>query len=135
MPTLERVTQFVIAQKSLSWTIPNQWRQRRAMMTVRALVVDDQPVVRGNLRLRLERLGCVVAEAEHAAQGLEVFRKFEPNLVTLDLVMPVVNGYTPLALLRDIRRAGGETDVVVISSKTQDREEVQSEGAIEFLAK
>jgi CheY-like chemotaxis protein len=105
------------------------------MMTVRALVVDDQPVVRGNLRLRLERLGCVVAEAEHAAQGLEVFRKFEPNLVTLDLVMPVVNGYTPLALLRDIRRAGGETDVVVISSKTQDREEFLREGAIEFLTK
>jgi CheY-like chemotaxis protein len=98
-------------------------------------VVDDQPVVRGNLRLRLERLGCVVAEAEHAAQGLEVFRKFEPNLVTLDLVMPVVNGYTPLALLRDIRRAGGETDVVVISSKTQDREEFLREGAIEFLTK
>ena len=104
-------------------------------MTVRALVVDDQPVVRGNLRLRLERLGCVVAEAEDAAQGLEVFRKFEPNLVTLDLVMPVVNGYTPLALLRDIRRAGGETDVVVISSKTQDRDEFLREGAIEFLAK
>ncbi len=80
-------------------------------MTVRALVVDDQPVVRGNLRLRLERLGCVVAEAEHAAQGLEVF------------------------LLRDIRRAGGETDVVVISSKTQDRDEFLREGAIEFLAK
>src|SRR5579864_2965309 len=104
-------------------------------MSVRALVVDDQPVVRGSLRLRLERLGCVVAEAEHAAQGLEIFRRFAPNLVTLDLIMPVVNGYTSLKLLRDIRSASGETDVVVISSKEQDREEFLREGAIEFLAK
>ena len=90
-------------------------------MAVRALVVDDQPVIRDILRLRLERLGCVVAEAEHARQGLEVFNSFMPQVVTLDIIMPVVAEYTALDLLRDIRKAAFSTDVVIISSKANQR--------------
>jgi CheY-like chemotaxis protein len=104
-------------------------------MAVRALVVDDQPVIRDILRLRLERLGCVVAEAEHAWQGLEVFNSFMPQVVTLDIIMPVVAEYTALDLLRDIRKAAFSTDVVIISSKANQREEFIREGAIEFLVK
>jgi CheY-like chemotaxis protein len=92
-------------------------------------------VIRDILRLRLERLGCVVAEAEHACQGLEVFNSFTPHVVTLDILMPVVAGYTALDLLRDIRKAGPNTDVVIISSKANQREEFIREGAIEFLVK
>jgi CheY-like chemotaxis protein len=104
-------------------------------MSVKALVVDDQAIVRGNLRLRLERLGCTVTEAADAREGLAMFRTHGPHLVTLDLIMPTVEGYTALDFLRDIRKTGTPTDVVIISSKTQDREEFLAEGAIEFLAK
>jgi len=104
-------------------------------MPVRALIVDDQPVVRGNLRLRLARLGCEVEEAENAHQGLEMFQKFNPHLVTLDVVMPTVAGLTALDLLRQIRATGSHADVVVISSKAEKREEFLKEGAIEFIAK
>lgn len=104
-------------------------------MAVKALVVDDQPVIRDILRLRLERLGCQVAEAAHAWQGLELFRSFAPQVVTLDIVMPIVAGYTALDLLRDIRKADTNTDVVVISSRDQRRDEFLREGAIEFLLK
>jgi two-component system, chemotaxis family, chemotaxis protein CheY len=104
-------------------------------MAVKALVVDDQPVIRDVLRLRLERLGCTVAEAENASQGLETFRNFMPDLVTLDIVMPVIAGYTALHLLRDIRKISANTDVVVVSSKAQERDEFLREGAIEFIVK
>ena len=104
-------------------------------MAVRALVIDDQPVIRDILRLRFERLGCLVEEAQHASHGLEVFTSFMPHVVTLDIVMPIIAGYTSLELLRDIRKAGPNTDVIVISSKTNQREEFLREGAIEFLAK
>jgi len=104
-------------------------------MSVRALVVDDQPVIRGNLRLRLARLGCEVREAEHAYEGLAVYREFMPHIVTLDIVMPVVNGFTAIDLLREIRKSGKQTDVVVISSRVAAREEFVKEGAIEFIAK
>ncbi|HXZ87377.1 MAG TPA: response regulator [Candidatus Binataceae bacterium] len=104
-------------------------------MSVRALVVDDQPVIRGNLRLRLARLGCEVREAENAYQGLTVYQEFIPQIVTLDIVMPVVNGFTAIELLREIRKSGNQTDVVVISSRLAAREEFVKEGAIEFIAK
>jgi two-component system, chemotaxis family, chemotaxis protein CheY len=104
-------------------------------MSVRALVVDDQPVIRGNLRLRLARLGCEVREAEHAYEALSIFREFMPQIVTLDIVMPVINGFAAIDLLREIRKSGSQTDVVVISSKLAVREEFIKEGAIEFIAK
>jgi CheY-like chemotaxis protein len=104
-------------------------------MPVKALVVDDQPVIRGNLRLRLARLGCEVREAENAYEGLTVYQEFMPQIVTLDIVMPVVNGFTAIELLREIRKSGHQTDVVVISSRLSAREEFVKEGAIEFIAK
>jgi CheY-like chemotaxis protein len=104
-------------------------------MQVRALVVDDQPVIRSNLRLRLTLLGCEVEEAETAHQALRVFKQSSPQLVTLDILMPIENAYTSLDLLRDIRRISQTTDVVIISSTADDREQYLREGAIEFLTK
>jgi CheY-like chemotaxis protein len=104
-------------------------------MPVRTLIVDDQAVIRGNLRLRFSRLGCQVAEAENALRGLEVFLKFHPQLVTLDIIMPEVDGFTAMDLLRRIRKTTDETDVIVISSKVDNREEYLNEGAIEFISK
>jgi CheY-like chemotaxis protein len=92
-------------------------------------------VIRGNLRLRFSRLGCQVAEAENALRGLEVFLKFHPQLVTLDIIMPEVDGFTAMDLLRRIRKTTDETDVIVISSKVDNREEYLNEGAIEFISK
>jgi len=104
-------------------------------MPVRTLIVDDQAVIRSNLRLRFSRLGCQVAEAENALRGLEVFLKFHPQLVTLDIIMPEVDGFTAMDLLRRIRKTTDETDVIVISSKVDNREEYLNEGAIEFISK
>jgi len=121
---------------SLLVTSGNDGKPKRSNgMPVRTLIVDDQAVIRGNLRLRFSRLGCEVAEAENARQGLDVFLKFQPQLVTLDIIMPNIGGFTALDLLRRIRQTSNETDVVVISSKVDNREEYLNEGAIEFISK
>jgi CheY-like chemotaxis protein len=104
-------------------------------MSVRTLIVDDQAVIRRTLRLRFGRLRCEVAEAENALQGSEVLLKFHPRLVTLDIIMPEAGGFTALDLLRRIRQTTDETDVVVISSKGDNRQEYLNEGAIEFTSK
>jgi CheY-like chemotaxis protein len=49
--------------------------------------------------------------------------------------MPDVGGFTALDLLKRIRQTTMETDVVVISSKVDNREEYLNEGAIEFISK
>jgi CheY-like chemotaxis protein len=100
-----------------------------------ALTVEDSSIVRKILRARLQRAGWQVIEASNASEGWELFQCLRPQLVTLDIVMPTIAGYTALDLLRDIRKAETEADVVVISSRTDDREAFLREGAIEFVVK
>jgi CheY-like chemotaxis protein len=106
-------------------------------MTARVLVVDDQPVIRRILRLRFEQVRCEVEEAGSALEGFEVFLKFHPDLITLDIVMPNVGGLTAMDLLERVRKTTDETDVIVISSITssEEQEKFRKEGAIGFISK
>ncbi len=106
-------------------------------MAARVLVVDDQPVIRRILRLRFEQIRCEVEEAGNALEGFEVFLKFHPDLITLDIVMPNVGGLTAMDLLEQVRKATDETDVIVISSITSidEQEKFRKEGAIGFISK
>jgi|HubBroStandDraft_6_1064221.scaffolds.fasta_scaffold1529012_2 CheY-like chemotaxis protein len=106
-------------------------------MAAKVLVVDDQPVIRRILRLRFEQIRCEVAEAGSAHEGLEMFFKFNPDLITLDIVMPNVGGLTAMNLLERVRQVNDETDVIVISSITssEEQERYRKEGAIGFISK
>lgn len=62
-------------------------------MAVRTLIVDDSPVARRVLKIRLQQMGFeVLGEAVDAYQGLAMVRVLRPRLMTLDLLMPVVGG-------------------------------------------
>ena len=59
----------------------------------RILIVDDSPLIRSSLRVVLEeQLGIAVAEAENGSDGIEKAQKLHPDLIVIDLVMPVMNG-------------------------------------------
>ena len=59
----------------------------------RVLVIDDEESVRTWLKAMLISLGCeVVGEAENGQEGVELFKQERPDLVLLDLQMPVMNG-------------------------------------------
>ena len=84
---------------------------------VTTLIVDDSADSRDWLRHKLEGLGClVVGEANSAAQGLERFAALHPRLVTLDLVMPEIDGVAALDLLRRITREDHEVAVLGLTS-------------------
>jgi CheY-like chemotaxis protein len=106
-------------------------------MGVRVLIVDDQSVIRRILRLRFERVRCEVEEAENALEGLKVFSRFHPDLITLDIVMPNEGGLTAMDLLEQVRKTTDETDVIVISSITssEEQEKFRKQGAIGFISK
>jgi signal transduction histidine kinase len=82
--------------------------------TVRVVVVDDTPDLRLLLRLTLERDGdiTVVGEAADGRQGIEVVARLQPELVMLDLAMPVMDG---IEALPQIKEACPEARVVVLS--------------------
>ncbi len=59
----------------------------------RVIVIDDEQEVRTWLKALLISLGCEIAgEAENGREGLELFKKERPDLVLLDLMMPVMTG-------------------------------------------
>lgn len=102
------------------------------------MIVDDSPVVRKALRLRLEKAGFEVAgEASNASEGLDLFRALQPQLVTLDLLMPKVGEIDAKALFSAIREERPEVAVIVISAHPKGIERAQyiGKGALAYFEK
>lgn len=80
-------------------------------MQARVLIVDDNPVVRKTLRHLLEdNEGWEISEAEDGQRGVARALELRPNVVILDLVMPVMDG---LNAAREISRALPDTAIVM----------------------
>ena len=63
------------------------------MKTKRILVVDDEPSITRTMKLNLERSGAYsVCTENHADRALETARRFQPNLIFLDVMMPEIDG-------------------------------------------
>jgi two-component system response regulator AdeR len=86
----------------------------------RVIVVEDDHDLQFLYRLKLEREGYEVAVASNGLEGLEKIRDFQPHLVLLDLMMPVMNGSEMLARMR-AEEWGSEPRVVILTniSKTE----------------
>ncbi len=85
-------------------------------MNPRALIIDDNPVIRRALKLHLEARGWAVLEAADAFDGLAVFRGERPTLVILDLLMPINRGIDAMRLATLIDDEDSETVLLVLSS-------------------
>ena len=102
----------------------------------RILVVDDIPDNRTILTRRLERQGHSVVECENGELALELMSERPFDLVLLDIMMPVMNGYEVLEKMRGDRRLR-HIPVIVISAV----EEIESTvkcielGAEDYLSK
>ena len=72
----------------------NQSRSFVFCMPLRTLIVDDEPIARRVLREKLELINDVelVAEADNGEKALERISELKPDLVLLDLQMPVMGG-------------------------------------------
>lgn len=107
------------------------------MNKIRVLIVDDSLFVRRNLPrlLQSDPEIEVVGTAENGAEGVQKVKDLRPDVVVLDLLMPVMDG---LAALERIMRES-PTPVVVVSAVTQEgaREtlEALALGAVDFVAK
>ena len=105
-------------------------------MTIRILLVDDHSVVRRGLRsfLKYDPELEVVGEAEDGAEALSLAQELKPDVVLMDLVMPVMDG---IAATAAIRRALPETEVLALTSVLEDASVVGAvrAGAIGYLLK
>lgn len=107
-------------------------RQRPA---ARVLVVDDVSSIRTELRALLEDAGfAVVGEASHGAEGVALARELRPDVVVMDLRMPILDG---IAATAHITRDLPDTRVVVLSAFDDPslEESARAAGARRFLTK
>lgn len=105
------------------------------MSKVRALVVDDSRVARSVVVRAFQQHGCeVVGLAENGEQAIEMFQKLKPDLVTLDLVMPQLDG---VQALKQIKQIDPKAVVIVVSSVNKKETVVECirSGAANFLLK
>ena len=85
-------------------------------MSVRVLIVEDDPVTQRILRQRLERIGCTVMDVvDNAADAQARFRELLPDLLTLDIEMPELCGIDAMALFNFVRVENPNCEIVVIS--------------------
>lgn len=101
----------------------------------KVLIVDDSRVSRQFLRTVLEENGHeVVGEATNGQEGYEKFIELEPDVVTLDITMPVLDG---LGALDKIMTLNSESNVIMVTSAGQKEKMVEAIklGATEFIQK
>ena len=91
----------------------------------KVLVVDDKPYNRAVLVNLLEPLGFELAEAENGQEGIEQARAMQPDVIFMDLVMPVLTGFEAT---QEIRKMPELQDVVIIaiSASVFDTDQQQS---------
>jgi DNA-binding NarL/FixJ family response regulator len=106
------------------------------MERIRVLLVDDEPSVRRGLRMRLELEPDVdvVAEAANGASAVEMTARLEPEVVLMDVEMPVMNG---IKATSEIRRQTPQSAVVVLSlhDDPQTVSRAKAAGAVAFIPK
>src|SRR5688572_24999589 len=71
-----------------------------SLNTRRVLVVDDDDDFRGLMRMQLEHAGYVVFDARDAASAIQIARTARPDVITVDLVMPGLDGWSFIETLR-----------------------------------
>jgi adenylate cyclase len=97
------------------------------------LVIDDDPIARDLLKTILRKEGWRVAEAEHGEAGLALARQLRPMAITLDIMMPQVDGWSVLTSLKS-DPVLAEIPVIVVTVIT-DRGIALSLGANDFMTK
>ncbi|MFF5444998.1 response regulator [Streptomyces sp. NPDC012888] len=101
----------------------------------RVLVVDDNKVIRQLIKVNLELEGFEVVTAADGAECLDVVHHVRPDVVTLDVVMPRLDGFSAASRLRADPRTR-HLPLAIVSACTQDevRDGVEA-GVDAFLAK
>ena len=102
-------------------------------MPKKILIVEDEANIRELLRLYLEREGYTVLEAENGVEGIKKWKSDKPDMLLLDVMMPVMDGWEAC---REIR-AESDVPIIMLTAKgeTADRVSGLEMGADDYIVK
>jgi diguanylate cyclase (GGDEF)-like protein len=100
------------------------------------LIVDDSPTIRAALRSLVEKMGHAVIEAEDGSKALKIYGRDRPDLVLIDVIMPVMDGYDAARQMRG-NRPDEWVPIIFLSSKEadQDLDRAIEAGGDDYLVK
>lgn len=104
-------------------------------MANRILIVDDAAFMRMMIRDILTKNGFeVVGEAQDGAQAIERYKELRPDLITMDITMPEMDG---IAALKEIKKIDGGAKVIMCSAMGQQAMVIDAiqAGAKDFIVK
>lgn len=82
------------------------------------LIVDDSLIMRKNLYRNFDILGHkVIAEASDGQQSIEYYTSFKPDLITMDITMPGMDGITAVKKIKEIN---AESNIIMVTSHGQE---------------
>ncbi|MBF0426262.1 MAG: response regulator [Magnetococcales bacterium] len=112
------------------------WNSFRFPPETRLLLVEDNPLSRDMLLAALQEVGLTPAVAENGAQCLEMVAHVHPDLIIMDLHMPVMDGLTATRRLRNTN-LGREIPIIGISADAfiEKQNEAKEAGMSDFLTK
>jgi len=99
------------------------------------LIVDDASFMRGSLKFIVENAGHeVVGMAKNGREALELYKKLNPDLVTLDILMDEMDGVSALKAIRDLDH---EAKVIMVTALGQDEKQAEARklGASGYIRK
>ena len=102
-------------------------------MAKTVLIVEDDQNIADLLRLYLEKEGYAAAIASDGGSGVEMFRKLQPDLVLLDVMLPVMDGWGVLQAIRQ----ESQTPVIMLTAKGELSDKVSGlkMGADDYITK
>ena len=102
-------------------------------MATKVLLIEDDRNISELLQLYLEKEGYAVATAFDGKQGLDQFRTFQPDLVLLDIMMPVMNGWETCRAIRN----ESQVPIIMLTAKSETDDKVfgLKTGADDYITK
>jgi DNA-binding NarL/FixJ family response regulator len=102
--------------------------------SVRVLLADDHVGFLAELRVRLGRVFEIIGAVEDGLQAVDAVLRLDPDVLVLDISMPVMNGFQAAARLRDLKC---NTKIVILTTYEDDEyvEAAFSSGASAYVAK
>ncbi len=105
-------------------------------MTKRILIVEDNEKNRRMIRDVLKYHGYEVLEAENGEVGIKTAKEYKPDLILMDMQMPVIDGFAATSILKNDPETKGIKIIAVTSfAMLGDEERILAEGADDYISK
>lgn len=114
-----------------------KWARYRGDASIKVLVVEDDPVNRSILNSFMKKSGYNVKIAENGIEGVKIYKEFLPDLIWMDMRMPVMNGIDATKSIREIETGDHRPIMIAVSANAfeEDQALMLTAGCDDFVPK